>query len=314
MQELPALFSVRLAATRVHTYPATIVGSVRTEEFWRDQESFGGKSLNQVLKLDLLADLRRGPIPDHSDLEAAIALARLLHDQYELYGTSGDQIMTDGGSRDATRTLLSIVRRLSISTFDPPFSDFPSFRTYWNGNGAHGSWQARREILQSTFGPLHVELEQREDAALRGELAEPISSAGATGWPRVDEEITELRRHFHAALTVQDYRNVGNDCVVILEALSAVVYDPQIHLRSGEELPPIGNTKQRLDRFIDDSAGGAPNEELRAFAKKSIVLAQSVKHNPTSSRRMAGIAADAVIQLSNMLRRLQEPEELNPAD
>jgi hypothetical protein len=35
-------------------------------------------------------------------------------------------------------------------------------------------------------------------------------------------------------------------------------------------------------------------------------LAHQVKHRPTPTRREAGIAADAVILLSNMLRRLDQ--------
>jgi hypothetical protein len=55
--------------------------------------------------------------------------------------------------------------------------------------------------------------------------------------------------------------------VAITEALSAHVYDPDRHLRDGETEPPIANTEQRL---------AAP------------------------TRREAGIAADAIIQLANL--------------
>jgi len=36
-------------------------------------------------------------------------------------------------------------------------------------------------------------------------------------------------------------------------------------------------------------------------------MAQAVKHRPSTTRRDAGIGADAVILLVNMLRRLAEP-------
>lgn len=63
------------------------------------------------------------------------------------------------------------------------------------------------------------------------------------GWAAVDEEISELRRHFLVARTPQDYRAIGNDCVHVTEALSRQVYDASRHLRSGEEEPPADKTK-----------------------------------------------------------------------
>lgn len=70
----------------------------------------------------------------------------------------------------------------------------------------------------------------------------------------------------------------------------------------------MAQTKHRLERFVEDAAPGGDNETLRKLARASIEMAQHVKHSQTPTRREAGIAADAVIQLANMLRRLSEPE------
>lgn len=132
-----------------------------------------------------------------------------------------------------------------------PFRDFKTFYSYWR-HGAKGSWQARRDILDEIFDPLHEQLANLELQSLDSTLAQAISPRGRTGWLRVDEEIAELRRHFQGARTAQDYRNVGNDCVIITEALSRTVYDPLRHLRPGETEPRIGETKQRIERFVED--------------------------------------------------------------
>jgi hypothetical protein len=44
------------------------------------------------------------------------------------------------------------------------------------------------------------------------------------------------------------------------------------------------------------------------MARAEIDYAPHVKHSHTPTRREAGIAADPVIQLANMLRRLDEAE------
>lgn len=160
-------------------------------------------------------------------------------------------------------------------------------------------------MVKELFDPLHEELERREDDALRGELSEPVSPRGATWWPAVDEEIAELRRHFHAARTVQDYRNIGNDVVAILEAISGAAYVPARHLFTSETEPAVSLTKNRLTRIVEVDAGAEGSEEIARLGKATIELAQAVKHNPAGSRIRAGIAADAVIQLANILRRLE---------
>jgi hypothetical protein len=264
---------------------------------------------SRYLNVELLGAIRRGPAADHADIEVAVPLARLVHDDLERYGTSGGTEMTEQGMREALLALRAVVDRVGVSDFEVPFRDFGTFRSWWLKNNAYGSWQARRDLLSGIFDPLHDQLADIEQRALTSSLVESISPHARTGWAGVDAEISELRRHFLSARTPQDYRNVGHDCVAVTEALSREVYDPGRHLREGETEPPVANTKQRLDRFVEDAAPGSENAAIRKLARPVIELAQQVKHSTTPTRREAGIAADAVIQLANLLRRLEEEED-----
>jgi hypothetical protein len=277
---------------------------MRIEDFFVDDVSSANDG---ALDFDLLDRLRLAPIPEHPDLEAAIALAQLVDEQFLQYGTDSTQSITDSASREAMRTLRVLAERLDVP-FAPPFRDFPSFRAYWVSHGGHGSWAARRTMVSEVFGPLHEELERREEAAFRGDLIEPISPRKVTGWPAVDIEIGELRRHFHTARTPQDYRNVGNDAIAVMEALSEAAYDRSRHLFDGETEPKVAQTKIRLARIVEVDCEVEGGEELIRLAKTTIELAQAVKHNPAGSRVQAGVAADAAIQLTNMIRRIQEPD------
>jgi hypothetical protein len=276
---------------------------MQLEDFWVEAEDAlaGGLHFN----LPLVQGLRRAPLQGVSDVEAGIALARLLHDEFQRYGTDGSQQVSDGDAREAMRTLVIITKRLGLR-FEPPFLDLTGFRAYWGSHGGYGSWAARRSMLQALFDPVHAELELREDDAFHGDLAEPISPQRRIGWPDVDEEIAELRRHFHSASTPQDYRNVGNDVVSVLEKLSEAAYDPSRHLRDGEVEPPVSQTKNRLTRIIEVESESEQSDEVARLARATIELAQAVKHNASGSRVRAAIAADAAILLANMLRRLQE--------
>ena len=261
---------------------------------------------SRSLDLPLLTALRRGPSEGRDDIEVAVGLARLVHDELEKFGTGGGEELTDHQIRDALVTLHVVLRRVGIP-FDLPFRDYGTFKSHWKRNNCTDSYQKRRDMLNELFGPLHDRLVELETRTLSSTLAQPISPHPVTGWARVDAEVAELRRHFQNARTEQDYRNVGNDCVILTEELSRQVYDPKLHLRAGEEEPAVDKTKNRIGRYIEDTVSGPENAELRRLARAAIEFAQRVKHSPTSTRREAGIAADTVILLANILRRLDQP-------
>lgn len=256
---------------------------------------------------DLLESLVRGPITSHPDIEVAVALARFTHEEFENYGTNGSDLSQEQ-SILLMNALTTVLRRLGITDFSLPFRDFTGFHRHWKREGAAGAggYQKRRDMLHDLFEPLHETLAEREAGSITSTLIVAVSPRRITGWPRVDEEISELRRHFESASSQQDHSNIGNDCVATLEALSETVYDHAKHGRPGEDEPPIANTKNRLDRFIEVKLPGKTNAELRKLARASIELAQAVKHRrATVSRFEAGIAADSVIMLANLLRRIQ---------
>ena len=223
---------------------------------------------NRMLNLDLLERVRSGGIVDRSDAEIGVALLRLAHDELEAYGTDGGQRTNEAETRLILRTCRRLLARIGID-LDLPFSDFRTFRSHWLANDAYGSWQARRDILNDLFEPLHLELAQLEDNEIVSTLARPVTSHPGTGWVQVDAEITELRRHFAIARSDQDYRDIGNDCVAVLERLSATVFDPDRHTRKGENPPPLANTKQRLGRFVENAAPGPAKAEIRKVAAPS---------------------------------------------
>lgn len=257
-----------------------------------------------VLDEDLVEAVRRGPIDGQSDLEVAIALCQLAHDELAAYGTDGSQSIDDRQCGRVLLALTTVLRRVAVPQ-EFPFRNFTTFRSYWLRHQASGSWQARRDLLERIFGPLHLRLAQLEERTFQA-LATPISPWAEVGWPVVDEEIRELRRRFGMASTTQDYRAIGTNCVGVLEALSDTVYDASRHLRTGESIPPRDRTNIRIGRYIEDALHGQDHEELRGLAVKTAALAHHVKHSPTANRTEAGIAGDAVILLANMLRRLED--------
>lgn len=262
---------------------------------------------HRSLDLDKVKALARGPLPGDDDLASALALARMVADAYRAWGTDKITDFNQEDSRVTLRALKLVLERRGIA-FEVPWRDFDTFYSYWSSVGASGDggWQKRRDIVAKFFEPVIDALERAEEEQFRAELVEAVSPRPTTGWVRVDEEIAGLRVRFRTAAEMQDYRDCGNRSVAVLEALSATVYDPAKHCPEGHSEPPVDKTDIRIGAYLDERLPGKANEELRGLAKKASALAHKVKHSPRADRMSAGIAADAVILLANILRRLAD--------
>jgi hypothetical protein len=254
-----------------------------------------------------LASLIATPDSAASDLDVAIALMDFVRDDLTSSAIDGRWRLNEQDMRLAARALQRVTARVG-QEFKLPFQDHDGWRTWWKREGAGGSRDARRELLGQLFDEPYAALLAAQDRALDAALVTAISPRGQLGWPEVDEEISQLRRRFRAAESPQDYRAVGNDCVHLTEALSRKVYDNAKHTPEGEDEPAVQQTKLRLTRYVDAQLPGPGSAELRKFARSAIELAQAVKHSSASTRTEAGITADAVIVLANMLRRVEDDE------
>lgn len=293
---------------------AGIMEGVRYEELFEEvpDEAMSWArpdATKRVVNMDLVRELSERRIPGDNDLETAISLSRIVRAEFEFFGTDNSQVtLTDAESSAALSALRVLARRQGI-TFQPPWLDFRSFKAYWLAHEGRGSWKKRRDMVADVFSPLLEQLESIGAFAHINQLADPISPHEKLGWPGVDDHIEELRNRFRSASTVMDYKDVGNRCVGVLEALSAKVYDPAVHGLEDKPEPPVDKTDIRIGAYIDYRLPGSSNEELRGLSKKASALAHKTKHSSQADRTMSGIAADAVILLANILRRLEESEE-----
>jgi hypothetical protein len=280
---------------------------VRADDFFvetTDENGFVGWATKLEPNVELLDALRKGPVRGRDEVSMAQGVVDLVYEELTAFGTSGGERLSNDQIAHAIRAMQAVLTRLGMP-LELPFRDFARFKNYWVRNGAYGSYDARRNIVDGIFEPVIAALIRLEEKSY-DDIAEPVSPREATGWPAVDEEIRELRRRFRSSTTPQDYRAVGTHCVGVVEALSRTVYDPARHLRPGEVEPPVDKSKLRLDRYVEDALPSEPNEELRGLAKRAVAVAHQVKHRTTPTRRDAGIAADAVILLANILRRLED--------
>ncbi|MFE9240481.1 hypothetical protein [Streptomyces sp. NPDC007007] len=120
-----------------------------------------------VLDTELVESLRFGPPTDHTDLDVAIALTRLLHHDFVSHGTDGkSRHLDDENVPIVIKAQRAVLERLALKPPSWPFRSFDGprgFGTYWRDNSMSGSWKARRDCIEQLLGPTRDALEDLQE-------------------------------------------------------------------------------------------------------------------------------------------------------
>jgi hypothetical protein len=270
---------------------------------WEDVEA-----MNAAADIERLEAIRRGASTVH-DREGAEELVDqvegLLRDVGE--GTRIDTVNDDYKRR--VRALRAVLRRLGIDHTNP-YDDLWRFYESWGSRGL-SSYASRRAYAAELYAPVRRALEDLEFQA----LVDPVG-AHLTGWVPVDEHVAKLRARFRIARDARDYNAVGLLCTTTLQVLGRLVFHAATHLPEGEREPGPDDAKRRIGFYVDAVTRGRGRAfaEIRKLVDPTARLAEAVKHAAEPTRVEAGIAADATIQLVNLLRRVSELEDRDADD
>ena len=220
-----------------------------------DSGPLGQRALNR----GLVGSIQLGGIANRSDAEVGAALLRLAHDELEAFGTDGKQRTSETDIRLILQTCRRLTNRIGVD-LDLPFSDYRTFKSHWRANDAVGSWQARRDILNALFNPVHRELANLEDAA--ADLPAPTGSTEAS--PRSHPDTSAIGDHASAApgargqsnwdvfisYATEDKETVAGPLANALQELGVDVWYDDFELQIGDSL------RQSIERGIARSRFG----------------------------------------------------------
>jgi hypothetical protein len=254
------------------------------------------------------------------DEEALDCVVRILHEEIDCRVREGEGnaiFLRDPDLEFLEKAYVILSTRIGMNVVDFGFRGWKSFDRL-NEELARDCtyWQECQEVQirhwSGIFNPIATELRTRIRRSWIQELVIPASPHTGTGWVDVDHEITILRQRFASAITPQDCAIVGHQCVRVLEVLSVAAYEHEIHGDPLQPAPPVKRTKVRLGAVLASHSAMNVNKTLDRFARNCVELAEEVKHSNTPTRTEAGVAADAVIILANLVRRLSRDEVKGP--
>lgn len=209
---------------------------MRAADFFLEMEpgfDFEGEFIPPVLNEDLVKALRAGPLDGIADVSAAIGLLDLVHDQLDRWGTNGSQELSDPQIELAIRTLETVTTRVGVA-LQVPFRDFTRFRNYWVRNGAHGSWQARRDILDELFEPVRSGLVQIESRPLDARL--PTKSLADLKDPSA---ILEHLQRIQCAIVTDPAQVIGSAKELIESTAKVVVTELGLPVDDKADVPAL---------------------------------------------------------------------------
>lgn len=170
------------------------------------------------------------------------------------------------------------------------------------------TYPARREHVIRRYQPALEALDGLEMPRLGTGIQAP-----ETGWIPVDDQVRQLNQRYLSAQTPEDFRAVGLLCRDILLSLGRVVFDPDRHVKLGDPMPKLDDTKLRIGLMLNAEFPGEEGARIRTFTTAAWVFVQHVVHAQIDTETKARLAADSTVYIVNTLRTLM-PEPSGRAE
>ncbi|MFF1932012.1 hypothetical protein [Streptomyces sp. NPDC058228] len=215
-----------------------------------------------VLDVGLVESLRFGPPAGHTDLDVAIALTRLLYDDFVSYGTDGQgRHLDDENVPIVIKAHRAVLERLALKSPVWPFRTFDGprgFGTYWRDNGMSGSWKARRDFIEQLLGPTRDALEDLRELEYERRFTKGPSGSFKNLIFAADGAKPELVLRDAVNNDVEIVRNAGT-CLVFTDPLppqgltwrQLVTWWTENHQPGADEKTAADGLYRRLYRSLD---------------------------------------------------------------
>jgi hypothetical protein len=171
-----------------------------------------------------------------------------------------------------------------------PYRDLWEWYGRWS-SGDLPSWQSRRQFVNGLV----------EDFVRKLQSQPGQTAIEPTGWPRVDRNVTEMRRRLESALTEEQFQAVGLLCRETLISLAQAVYDAILYPTLDGVSASSTDAKRMLEAYIAVTFAGSAHEALRKHARASYDLAAVLVHRRTASFRDAAACAEATTSIVNLI-------------
>jgi RNAse (barnase) inhibitor barstar len=167
----------------------------------------------------------------------------------------------------------------------------------WSNDFLH--YQERRDYINEMYSQLIKVLSDAEESRLVD------IKVNLTGWDKINRAIVEINRREKQAQTEEQFQAVGMLCRELIITLAQAVYDSEKHLSVDDVAISKTDAKRMLDAYIAIVLAGNESEELRAYAKATNKLANTLTHKRTATKKEMMLCTSATLALINFIGVLE---------
>jgi hypothetical protein len=179
-----------------------------------------------------------------------------------------------------------------------------NYDSLWNWYGKWSSdfptYQERRNYINGIYNQLLNILSDEDNPKM------VTIKIDLTGWEKIDRSIIEINNREKQAKSEDQYQAVGMLCRELIITLAQTVYDPEKYISTNGVKISKTDSMRMLDAYFTVILAGDKCEELRAYAKTTNKLANSLTHKRTATKKEMLLCTSAIKTLVNIIGILED--------
>jgi chaperonin cofactor prefoldin len=210
--------------------------------------------------------------------------------------TGGARIQSEENRyKNLHSTIKKDLSQLKIEYFNP-------YEGLWDWYGKWSSdfntYQERRNYINNLFASTLDFFDFCDEKYTPNDTIISLS-----GWERINRTVIKIKKDSEKANNEEDFQTIGLLCREVIISLAQAVYNSEIHGATDEKGISIGNTDavRMLSNYIGITLSGGSNEELRAYARNTNKLANSLTHKRAATKRDMLFVTSATLALINFI-------------
>ena len=215
--------------------------------------------------------------------------------------TGGPKIQSVEARYKSLQASIAPQCKLLNITYNNSFSSLWDWYARWSNEMPH--YQERRQFVNDLFAPT---FEAFSNDGTSPSIATPIVEL--CDWERINRTVEKIKQNSTTAKNEEDFQQVGLLCRDVIISLAQAVYDPEIYGATDEEGKPIGkdDAMRMIGNYLNVCLTGSSNGELRAYAKATNKLANSLTHGRNATKKEMMLCVSATIALINFIGILED--------
>jgi hypothetical protein len=135
-----------------------------------------------------------------------------------------------------------------------------------------------------------------------------------TPWEEINQLQQKLIDYMNNSNSSIDFQNIGNTSRTIMDKLSRIVFDPNVHIPNNPTIDVSkGKFKNQFHTYIAHKLSGSENKELRTFSKSAIDFTENAidlmnktTHKLDAQKHFAEVCIISTISVVSLIKAVEE--------